>query len=181
MKSEHMRSVQHTEQYPEDKEKMKQKIESAQPSVEWVTYVPDKQYGVIVSLPYNCRISATLDYREDDRVILYIDMFTVNERIQKNGIGTRLLKALANEAKQYGTTELYGNITSLPALKTRANVFGSEHLEFYNHVTKEKMDMSFEDALLYADAHEGKVNYDVRVDLTQVPTRDWETPVRKDT
>ena len=48
----------------------------------------------------------------------------VSEELRHNGIGEKLLKFLADEAKKRGVTTLNGNITNVAALKTRVKVFG---------------------------------------------------------
>jgi GNAT superfamily N-acetyltransferase len=165
-----------SEQTPE---KMLEDIQAAHPKAEWVTYIQDKQYGATVSLPHECSISGNITYLNEENARLYIDMFQVNEKIQKGGVGTRLLKSFVAEGKDYGATELYGHITSDSALKTRARVFGKENLEFYNHYTKEKLTITFEEAL--ASAEDGRVDYDVRVDLGKVDTSEWEVPEKVET
>lgn len=168
----------HTEEKGLSPEQILEEIQKAKPNVKWVTYEPDKKYGAKVSLPHECFISGNITYIDEKRAQLYIDMFQVNEKIQKGGIGTRLLKSFVAEGKDYGATELYGHITSDSALKTRARVFGAENLEFYNHNTKEKLPIGFEQAL--ASTENGRVDYDVRVDLSKVDTSNWEIPERDD-
>lgn len=167
------------EQLEKSPEQMLEDIQAARPVVEWVTYVPDKQYGAKVSLPHECFIGGNINYLDENKAQLYIDMFQVNEKIQKGGVGTRLLKSFVAEGKDYGATELYGHITSDSALKTRARVFGLENLEFYNHNTKERLPIDFEQAL--ASAKDGRVDYDVRIDLSKVDTSDWEMPEKIET
>lgn len=140
-------------------------VETATPSVEWVTHIPEKSYGVTISLPHDCFVSATLNVAEDSRR-LYIDMISVNENLRSEGIGQRLLKKLLEEAKKYEATELYGHITGVAALKARAAVVGSQNLKFYSHATKKPIEgMTIEEAI--KESHDGNLSYDVGVDLTK--------------
>jgi len=101
-------------------------------------------------------------------------MLKVNEQIQRGGIGTRLLQSLAVEGKKYGATELYGHVTSESALKTRAKVFGKENLRFFNHYTKKPVGINYEEVL--KNSSDGRVDFDVEVDLTAIDTSNWEGP-----
>ncbi len=145
-------------------------IRTAAPKVEWQTYIPEKQYGVLISLPYDCTITATLTYLDDthEQAEIYVDMFQVNDRLQGQGIGTRLMQALIHESMQYGAISMRGHVTSLSALKTRARIFGPANLHFYDHVTRQKLNISAEQAM----ASE-RVDFDVVVDLRHVDTESW--------
>lgn len=165
-----------TQNIEKTSEQMLEEIQKAKPQVEWVTYVPDKQYGTTISLPFGCHISGSLNYLNNERTQaqMYIDMFKVNEQIQRGGIGTRLLQSLAVEGKKYGATELYGHVTSESVLKTRAKVFGKENLRFFNHYTKKPVGINYEEAL--KNSSDGRVDFDVEVDLTAIDTSNWEGP-----
>jgi hypothetical protein len=159
-------------------EQMLEEINKARPEAEWVTYIPDKQFGTTISLPHDCRISGTLHYlNEEGRARLYIDMFTVNEKIQKGGVGARLLQSFVVEGRKYGATELYGHVTSESALKTLARVLGKENLQFLDHHTKRKLDLTYEDAL--KTSKDGRVDFDVVTDLNSVDSSEWEEPIEK--
>src|SRR3989338_11029257 len=82
-------------------------IRNAKPSAHWVTYVNKRKYGIVVSLPHNCFVSATLQYLDEscERSSLYLDMISVSDELKKNGIGTRLLQSLIREAKEFGAVK----------------------------------------------------------------------------
>jgi len=159
---------------PDNKNKLIEEIAKARPKASWKTYIPDQQYGVVITLPHENFISGTLtDINNSERQI-YIDMFNVPDNLQKQGLGTKLLKSLTAEAKYYNATMLNGHITSDSALKTTAKVFDKENLQFYNHVTGKKLDLTYEQAL--------KENPDMNiiVDLNKIDTSNWERPLRDD-
>ena len=145
-------------------------IPKPNPTVEWVTYKPDKLYGASVKVPEGL-ISGSLTVGENGSYG-YIDIFQVDPQFQGKGIGTELLKAFASELKAYGATSLDGHVTSLSALKTRARVFGEENLQFHNHITGQKMDIN------YGEALKENPNINVVVDLTKVDTSTWTRPNR---
>ncbi len=159
---------------PDNKNRLIEEVAKARPKASWKTYVPDQQYGVVITLPHENFISGTLIDKNNSERQIYIDMFQVPDELQKQGIGTRLLKLLVAEAKYYDADTLGGHITGDSALKTTAKVFGKENLQFYNHVTGKKLDQTYEQAL--------KENPDVNivVDLNKIDTSNWELPVRDD-
>lgn len=155
-------------------EKKLDEIARAKPIAKWKTYIKGKQYGVVISLLQENTIAGTLNVFEDGSRSMYVDIFGVREELQSRGLGTRLLRNLTAEAVSYGATILSGHVTSESALKTRARVFGRDNLQFYNHATGEKMNLTFGDALLV------EPDFDVVVDLTKVNVADWEKPQRDD-
>ena len=152
-----------------------EEIRNSEPKVGWVTYIPDKSYGVIISLPHECAISATLSISGDKSRTMKIDVFQVNEELRSkgagtgSGIGTRLLIALVKEAKEYEATTLFGHVTSKSALGTRAKVCGKENLEFYNHQTGVKLDTTYEEAMQeHNEINEQNLDYDVAADVSKI-------------
>jgi GNAT superfamily N-acetyltransferase len=159
-------------------------VAQAKPQAEWHRTHPTLDiYDVSIDLPdnsspYKSFISGSLDgTRGADDVELTVGMFEVHKDLQQKGIGTRLLQALATEGIKYDAKRLFGHVTSLSALKTRARVFGAENLRFfsYNPQTREKtpLAITYEQALAESEA-KGKVDYGVEVDLTHLDTTGWE-------
>lgn len=103
-----------------------------EPTIEWQVYIPDKQFGVMISLSESSHITGTLTILDDGTSEFKIDMITVAAAVQKRGIGTRLLELLLQEAQKYNADFLTGNVTSIAALKTRARLFGPENLIIWN-------------------------------------------------
>ncbi len=152
-----------------------QEIANAEPDIEWATYIPEKSYGVVISLPHECTISGTLNIQDDGSRTMKIDIFQVNEKLRSkgagtgSGIGTRLLEALVRESKKYEVSTLFGHITSKSALATRAKVCGKKNLEFYNHHTGEKLNKAYDEIMSEkSNTEEENLDYDVAVDLTKV-------------
>lgn len=158
----------------DNRNKLLGEIAKAKPKALWVTYIPDKQYGVVIRLPHENLISGTFTYGDKSQHQMYIDIFKVNDELQKGGLGTRLLKTLTAEAKYYGAKTLNGHITSESALRTEANIFGKENLRFSNHRTGEKLDITYEQALKAPD-------FNVAIDISNIDTSNWERPVKDDT
>lgn len=149
-----------------------QEIQTAEPDVKWTTHIPDTQYGVVINLPYDCFISATLQYDAQGKGYLYIDMFGVNPKLKSTGkgegagIGTRLLKLLIAEGKKYGAESLGGHIISKAALAVRAKVCGEKNLSYYSHETGAQENKTLED--IFAEEHElgsDIINYNVIADI----------------
>lgn len=124
-------------------------ILGAEPKIEWFTYIPDRQYGVTISLAEGCSISATMTFppNHTDEPSIYVDIFTVDKSHQGKGIGTMLLETLSHEAQKYGVKNLYGHVTSEEALKTRAKVFGENDLTFFSPAKHEHLDLDYKTAL----------------------------------
>lgn len=123
-----------------------EEVAKESPRVAWVTYVPDRQYGVVISLPHECSVSGTLTYREDGTADLYVDIFHVHEALQRRGIGGRLMRALIKEGLEYGASTLSGHVTSKSALATRARVFGPKNLYFYTPGARLSARTTYEEA-----------------------------------
>jgi len=135
-----------------------EEIEHAEPSIEWKTYVPERQFGVIILLNVN-------DAGERS---MYIDIFQVHPRLRgKNrgdsaGIGSRLLTSLVSEARKYEVSTLGGHFTSKSALATQARVCGRESLNFFKHGTSERVEKTFEEVMAENDPdNPGRIDYDV--------------------
>ena len=128
---------------------MLEQIKNAEPEIEWQTYIPDKQFGVVIKLPHECFISATLNIDDAGSRRMYIDIFQANKKLRgtargdSSGIGKRLLTSLVEEAKKYNVTKLAGHTTSKSALATRARVCGQENLAFYKHGTIKKVNNQY--------------------------------------
>jgi len=110
-------------------------VELASPDVDWKIYIPEKQYGVVIKLPYDCFITGTLNIGENEQNDIYIDMVSVNEKLRSNGIGPKLERLLAEEAKKYGAVSLSGHITSEEALSARMKAFEGSEIEFSDRAT----------------------------------------------
>ncbi len=156
-------------------ERMVKEISDVAPQASWETYSEGKSYGLRISLPHDCFIKGNLEYKSNGRALLYVVMFQVNNALSGKGIGNRLMRAFVKEGMEYDAVELNGHVTSESALKTRARVFGEENLEFYNHITKEKMDITYTQALA-----RNLFDCDVRVNLEKIDTSGWEVSERKD-
>ena len=154
-------------------------ISKAKPQAQWHRSHPTLDiYDVSIRLPHDCLISGTLDASSgEENAEISVDIFQVNDVLQKKGIGTRLLQSLTTQGIKYGAKSLFGHVTSLSALKTRARVFGQDNLHFftYNPLTKDRksLNITFEQALAESQAND-KVDYGVSVDLTKVDTNSWE-------
>lgn len=131
-------------------ESMIEQINQAEPDITWYKVKENKEYDVVIKLPFGCLISAQLYVDDRERNHISIAMFQINEQLRSQerggskGVGTRLLKILMDEAKKYEVVDIYGNVTSKAALATRAKVFGSKNLKFYNHITKQEVDKTFD-------------------------------------
>lgn len=137
-----------------------EEIRIADPKVEWKIYIPDKQWGVVVSLPHDCFIVGTLTESDKGKMWMKIDMFQVNEALRGAGVGERLLRILADEAKQYGAGVLVGHVTSKAALATRKKVFGEEGMVFRSHVTGDIIARSY-DEIMGEKGSDDTMSYDV--------------------
>lgn len=124
-----------------------EEVKNAEPEPKWTVEIPEKQYGLVIRLPHECFVSATLNVAGDQSRSIYIDYFQVNEKLKGQGIGTRLLQALREEARKFGVTTIGGHITSKAALAVRAKVFGKENITMYNHATGEPVNKTYEEIL----------------------------------
>jgi len=117
--------------------------------------------------------------------IRYVEVFSTDDR--GKGLGGRLLRAFAAEAKQAGATTLVGDIISEQEIHSRMQTFGEPNVRFYEELpvadgtaggvvevplTREQAIQSLhraqqadEDATIHA-----------RTDLTAVDTSDWGLP-----
>ena len=129
-------------------------------------------------------------YPMGDRVASSIDCFDVSKRMQRRGLGERLLKAYIAESKANGAQDLWSDQVSSQALGLRAKVLGVENLHFFDSDASETqrdfLPISLEQAMLsnaridlldsepyYRDA-QGHIG--VYVNLEQIDTSDWEAP-----
>lgn len=150
---------------------MFKEVQEATPEVKWETNIPKEQYGVIIELPHSCFISATLTYKSEKEANLYIDMFSVNDKLQGKGIGSRLLKSLIVEATEYGATSLSGHITAHGALKAQAKVCGEDNLKFFKRFSDEQLNLTLNEVMA-----EEKVDYIVVSDLSKLNVSGLEKP-----
>lgn len=113
--------------------------EQAQPQIEtaadldteWVTYVPDRQYGVNIASPEIGAITATLTIGPETASpgsALYIDMFVAKQPGQ--GSGKKLIQLLKQEGQKYGARSISGHFTSKAALGAFVSVMGNARLHF---------------------------------------------------
>ncbi len=144
--------------------------ERALPTVQWWAVEEDNPYAT-VRLPHG-QITGTLTQFADRRPSAYIDIITVEEQFQGQGIGTRLLRAFTAEMKAYDATSIEGRVVNGASLKTLARVFGKDNLLFHNHITGKKLELTYEQVLLT------NPDLNVRVDITELDTSDWELPER---
>lgn len=152
-------------------------VRKAVPTAEWATYIPNKEYGVTVSLPHGCFVTATMSYPDESgsHPHLYLDMISVNNDLKRNDIGTRLLKALIREAKAFGATTLVGNVTSAAALATRVKVCGKNNVRFF---TKNLSERGTEMKLTFDEAKKlERLDCVVISDLSQVDASGFEKPI----
>ena len=143
-------------------------IEQSDPSIDWEIYIPEKQFGVVISLPHECFITATLNIDDEGGRSMYIDIFQVDPKLRGKskgegaGIGTRLLQTLIEQAKIYDVSVLSGHFTSKSALATLARVCGNERLDFYSHGGTKKVDKTFGEIMSESDSkNSGRIDYDV--------------------
>ena len=156
--------VGNTDSEQPDVEAWAAEVAATAPNVDWKTYIQDKQYGVVISLPHECSITGTLTIDEGEKSTLKIDMIKVHEllRGQRRGIGERLLRALVSETKKYGAQRIVGHVTSKSALAVRAKVFGKENLQFHNHITGDRVERTYEQVMAEQDpVNPDNLNYDV--------------------
>ena len=146
---------------PANQEKMLRDIETATPNVMWNTYIPNKQFGVVISLPHGCSITGTLTYDDSNSAAMYIDMFTVSGALQGKGLGAMLVRLLAKEAREYGATSISGNITSKSALGAMAKATGKNNLLFFNRATGAAIGTTYEEEMAKTE----NPNYIVRSPL----------------
>lgn len=141
-------------------EQMLREINEAVPNVEWQTYIPEKQFGVVIKLPFECSITGTLTIEKEKRN-LYLDIFYVNEKLRGHGIGPRLIKLLIDEGRKYGASTLSGRFTSEAALKSLSKVAGEKNLRFSSLSTGEILSTPYNS--------ENQVDLNVAVDLKDIP------------
>ena len=91
----------------------------------------------------------------------------VSEDLRQNGIGEKLLRLLSDEAKQFGISTLTGTATNIPALKTRAKVFGESLIVIAPDPTTGRMaEVTVDEAMTEADEKTGDLfNVTVSVEL----------------
>ncbi len=134
-------------------EQMVSQIEATEPQIEWQTYIPDKQYGVVIKLPFNCSITGTLNLDEKKQASIYLDVFEVNEKLRGRGIGSKLIKLLIDEGKKYEAQSLSGHFTSVSALKALSKVVGESNPRFTDRYTgKEISTPNLKDSNVKVDA-----------------------------
>jgi ribosomal protein S18 acetylase RimI-like enzyme len=153
-----------------------EEIKNTRPTGAWSTIIEGREYILGINLlnpesPSNSFITGTLTYFPDlGRSQMKINNFKVAEGLQGHGIGTRLLRNLVAEAQAYDADSITGHVTSESALRTRAKVFGKDNLQFFDHITGEKLDTTYEEVL------KENPNVDVVVDIKNLDTTDWERP-----
>ena len=120
---------------------------------EWVTYVPEQYYGLVIDAPGIGSIAASLsvgsgeDARESRS--LYIDMFTADQPGQ--GQGKQLIQLLTEEGRKFGATSLSGHFTSAEALGAFATVMGHDNVKFYERYSVQLVEINIEEAMQHPD------------------------------
>lgn len=154
-------------------EQMLTEIQKAKPSSIWEnnTYRHEKEYKLTVTLPHGCFIYGRLR-RFEGQLEMFIQDFLVIESLRNRGIGTRLLRSFAAEAKLRGATLLVGDVVSPEALRVRASVFGQEALSFSAQDFPEVIP-TYQELLRDFDKYEF---HEIEVDLTKIDTSAWELP-----
>lgn len=144
-------------------EKELAEIKDARPEPKWIM-VSQELWSLTITLPHGCSVEGELDITSG---VFTINDINVPDRLQKHGIGTRLLKTFTLLGIARGAKELWGYVTSESGLKNRARVFGAENLEFYDSTgfEKRKMDISYKEALSQIIEER---NFEVRVDLAKI-------------
>ena len=125
-------------------------------------------------------------YPMGDRVASSIDCFDVSKRMQRRGLGERLLKAYIAESKANGAQDLWSDQVSSQALGLRAKVLGVENMHFFDSdapdAQRDFLPLSLEQAMLSNARIDEPYNRDpqghigVYVNLEQIDTSDWEAP-----
>ena len=146
---------------------MLREVQEATPKAHWKTRSSEFLSSVVISLPHGSAIEGLLTTDASGKDMFVSDIH-VHPDLRKNGIGTRLLKSLAVEAKKHDATSLSGHVVTEAALQTRAKVFGAENLDFGGK--------SYDEVISEVQAS-GRVNYTVRVNLQTTDMSDWETAV----
>ncbi|OGL26013.1 hypothetical protein A3E49_00145 [Candidatus Saccharibacteria bacterium RIFCSPHIGHO2_12_FULL_49_19] len=130
------------------------KVEVPNYSKEWVTYVPDKKYGVTIDLESRGRAVGTLTYDEEGRASMYVDGYEVSEGYEMGqGIGKDLLRALAAEAKEFEAVTISGHFVNQASLGAFASIFGAEKLRFFTRYGHQPVSISFDEAIKYPDQY----------------------------
>lgn len=127
-----------------------------------------------------------------------VEIFSTEDR--GKGLGKRLLKTFAAEAKQAGATTLVGDIISAEEIHNRVKTFGEENVTFYETLPaaddqngrEVELPLTRQQAIdslnraqhAYGERHVGTEDPDeeeptisARTDLTMVDTSEWELPV----
>jgi len=135
-----------------------------------------------ISLPYECYIDGLVNRESKAAKINYFQTDTRVADFRGAGIGSRLMRTFAAEAKALGAERIEGgSLISLAALKTRVKVFGKENVFFFLHDMKGVYPISFEEAEEKIKFNEGarasREQVEARCDLSRVDTSGWERPV----
>lgn len=114
------------------------------------------------------------DFNDDRRTRMHVDEFEVDRQMRKRGTGTRLMKALAIEAKANGATSLWGILASVGGMRTVARVFGKDNLNL-SSFHFEPFDETYDELLAHFEKHpHSPPNIHFDVDLTRVNPEDLE-------
>jgi GNAT superfamily N-acetyltransferase len=111
------------------------------------SYADKKDDYCTIELGNNCSIQglfSTINKINN----LEIRRFNVNEKIQKQGIGKKLLDNLMEEAKKRNVQKVTGNIVSEGGLRSMAKYFKKENLHMKNPKNSTEF-LNFEEALEY--------------------------------
>ncbi len=128
-------------------------------------------------------------YSMSERTVSSIDFFDVSRRLQRQGLGERLLKAYCVEARANGARDLWSDSVSSQALGLRAKVFGLENLHFYDNEYPQYgfLPLSLDQAFatntrinqldtIDPDRRAPQSHIGVYVNLEQIDMHDWEQP-----
>lgn len=144
-------------------QEMVQEVVTAEPKVETIVDSPGYQSLKII-LPYNCYIYGSIP-ADDRNKTAWVGTMFVNPKLQKNGIGKRLLKLFLKECITRGLQLVAGYSFNYNGFKAVLNILGDKRIMLKDINTGEPVSIKH-----YTDNKED--NFQVWVDIRDLKTEE---------